>query len=90
MIDCIWYSSIGFFFLVTAPVDDSFSIWAQWGLAGAVVGITLWRDWEREKRMSAEIGKLTEQMNKAFMGALEKNTLALEELKRRPCMIGDK
>lgn len=30
-------------------------LWAQWSLAGLVVGYTLWRDAQRERRMATAI-----------------------------------
>ena len=38
-----------------APAGFCAEEWGKWGLAGLVVAYTLWRDWEREKRMADTI-----------------------------------
>ena len=40
---------------VDYPMPSVSEEWGKWGLAGMVVAYTLWRDWEREKRMAATI-----------------------------------
>lgn len=61
--------------------------WAQWGLAGLVVGFTLWRDATREKAMAATMERrqaeaLQEQkwVKDTLMGALDRNTAALNSI----------
>ena len=56
------------------------TVWAQWGLAGLVVGFTLWRDYEREKRMSAAIEAEQKWVQETLMSALERNTMAMQSL----------
>ena len=60
------------------PLDSS--VWAQWGLAGLVVGFTLWRDYFREKRMSAAIEGQQKWVQETLMGALERNTMAMNSI----------
>ena len=84
--------------LASVPMDaNALSPWAQWGLAGLVVGFTLYRDWEREKRMSkenmelgAKIDDARRWQNETLVVALKDNTAALQELKNRPCMADKK
>ena len=56
------------------------SVWAQWGLAGLVVGFTLWRDYLREQRMSKAIQDQQDWVQTTLMGALERNTAAINSL----------
>ena len=57
MIETAIKGTMGFLLLATVPFEGDPSAWAQWGLAGLVVGYTLWRDWQREKRMSEALEK---------------------------------
>ena len=59
-------------------------LWAQGGRAGLVVGYTLWRDHDRERRMSRAIEKHQEWVQGTLLGALERNTVALERLSGVP------
>ena len=61
--------------------------WAQWGLAGLVVGFVLVRDWQREKAMVATAEKRQaealaehEWIRNTLMGALERNTQAMNSI----------
>ena len=67
--------------------DGGSEVWAQWGLAGLVVGFTLWRDYLREKAMAAAMEKRQAEavgqqkwVQDTLMGALERNTLAMQSL----------
>lgn len=72
---------------VPSVPDVSTSIWAQWGLAGLVVCYTLWRDYEREKRMSEALAKQNDFIQNTLVATIQKNSVSLDELKRRPCMF---
>ena len=63
------------------PIDTADSaVWCQWGLAGVVVGYTLWRDWQREKRMGAAIDSQQKWIRETLVGALERNATAMERM----------
>lgn len=65
----------------SAPVDSAEpSLWMQWGLAGVVVAYVLWRDWQREKRMSAAIEGQQKWIRDTLVGALERNAKAMERM----------
>lgn len=70
-------------FGVAAPVaDGDGSAWAQWGLAGVVVGFTLWRDQVREARMGAALDRQQAWVRDTLTKALAQNTAALQEVSR--------
>ena len=74
---------MGVLFAAATPIGGDPTLWAQWGLAGLVVGYTLWRDNAREKRMSEAIEKDHKWVRETLVGALERNTSALEKMTAR-------
>lgn len=83
MIETLTKTSMGLLFLASVPVGGDPSLWANWGLAGMVVGYTLYRDWQREKRMSEAIEKHEEWVRRTLVGALERNSVAMERVVER-------
>jgi hypothetical protein len=77
--------SMGTLLAITAPLDGDGAVWAQWGLAGVVVAYVLWRDWHREKRMSEAIERDHTWVRETLLGALERNTAALQKMVRSSC-----
>jgi hypothetical protein len=75
---------MGAMLLASVPVGGDPGLWAQWGLAGVVVGYTLWRDHQRERRMSEALEKHQVWVQNTLLGALERNTVALERLTDSP------
>lgn len=73
-------ASMGLLLAVSIPVGGSSVQWSQWGLAGVVVGYTLWRDWHREKRMSKCIDQTHSWVQDTLVRALERNTIALQKM----------
>jgi hypothetical protein len=70
-------------FAAAAPIEAGAgepSLWAQWGLAGVVVGYTLYRDWQREKRLGAAIDSQQKWIRETLVGALERNATAMERM----------
>jgi hypothetical protein len=76
--------SMGVLLLAAVPAGGDRGVWAQWGLAGLVVGYTMWRDWHRERRMSAELQQHQTWVRDELLGALERNSVALERMATRP------
>jgi hypothetical protein len=66
---------------------DFWSYLAQYGWPVAMVGLFMWRDWEREKRMSARLDLLEDRFTTLQGETIARNTLALEELGKRPCLL---
>ncbi len=65
----------------SAPVESvEPALWMQWGLAGVVVAYVLWRDWQRERRMSAAIEGQQKWIRETLVGALERNAKAMERM----------
>ena len=83
MIETLTKTSMGLLFLASVPMGGDPSLWANWGLAGMVVGYTLYRDWQREKRMSEAIEKHEEWVRGTLVGALERNSVAMERVVER-------
>ena len=83
MMDMVPKVGMGALLLASVPVGGDPTLWAQWGLAGLVVGYTLWRDNAREKRMSEAIEKDHRWVRETLVGALERNTSALEKMTAR-------
>jgi hypothetical protein len=79
-------ASMGGLLMATVPVGGDISQWGQWGLAGLVVGYTLWRDWQREKCLTDAIEKHQAWVRDQLIRALERNTQALEKLNQKKCM----
>ena len=59
------------------PIGGEIDVWSQWGLAGAVVAYTLFRDFHREKRLAESIEQQQVWLRDTFMTTLQKNTEAL-------------
>jgi hypothetical protein len=78
-------AGMGVLLLATVPIDGDMTMWAQWGLAGLVVGYTLWRDWQRERRMSEALEKHQTWVQQTLIIALDRNSRALERIGSRPC-----
>lgn len=86
MIETATKAGMGVLLLASVPpIDGELSMWAQWGLAGLVVGYTLWRDWQRERRMSEALEKHQTWVQQTLIIALDRNTRALERIGSRPC-----
>ncbi len=68
-------------FAAAVPVEGGDpSVWANWGLAGIVVGFTLYNDWQREKRLGAAIDSQQKWIRETLVGALERNATAMERM----------
>jgi hypothetical protein len=65
----------------TTPIGiETPDVWLQWGLAGVVVGFTLWRDHHREKRMASAIERQEAWVRETLLHAVEQNTAALNDI----------
>ena len=83
MIETIAKTSMLGLFAAATPVEASdVSLWANWGLAGVVVGYALYRDWQRERRLSAAIESQQKWIRETLVGALERNATAMERMLR--------
>ena len=80
MIETAAKFGMGALLLVSVPPTPDPELWAQWGLAGAVVAFTLARDWNREKRMSEALEKHQAWTQQTLLNALERNTKAIERI----------
>ena len=80
MIETVTKMSMGVLLVASVPVGGDPGIWAQWGLAGLVVGYTLWRDHNRERRMSEAIERHQKWVQTTLLSALERNSVALERM----------
>lgn len=68
-------------FAAAAPLDAAEpSLWANWGLAGVVVGFVLWNDWQRERRLSSAIEAQQKWIRERLVEALERNAQASERM----------
>lgn len=65
---------------VATPVGGDASAWAQWGLAGLVVGFTLWRDHAREERLSRSMEAQQAWIRDTLTAELAANTAVLQEV----------
>ncbi len=81
--DLAMKAGMGSLLAISVPVGGDAAAWGQWGLAGLVVGYVLWRDWLREKRMSEAIERDHAWVRGTLLGALERNTAAIQQ------MLGD-
>jgi len=77
IVDMAMKTGMGALLAISVPVGGDGAMWAQWGLAGLVVGYVLWRDWLREKRMSEAIERDHKWVRETLLSALEKSTAAL-------------
>jgi hypothetical protein len=65
----------------SAPVGmDEPALWMQWGLAGVVVAYVLWRDWQRERRLSTAIEDQQRWIRETLVATLERNAGAMERM----------
>ena len=80
MIETVSKAGMGLLLAASVPAGGDPTLWAQWGLAGLVVGYTLWRDHNRERRMSAAIDKDHKWVQETLVRALERNSAALENV----------
>jgi 2-keto-3-deoxy-6-phosphogluconate aldolase len=64
--------------LASAAIDSPIAQLANWGLAGAVIAIVLWRDHHREQRMARALG----EQQKQLIDLLSRTTAALERIDR--------
>lgn len=80
MIETATKATMGVLLVAATPLGGDPSAWAQWGLAGIVVGYTLWRDHLRERRMSQALDKHQAWVQGTLLHALERNTVAMERL----------
>jgi hypothetical protein len=83
MIETMVKGIMGALLVATMPFDGDPGAWSQWGLAGLIVGYTLWRDWQREKRMSEALEKHQQWTQQTLLGALNRSTSAIERLLSR-------
>lgn len=80
MTETVLKTGMGVLLLASVPVGGDPGIWAQWGLAGMVVGYTLWRDSIRERRMAEALERHQNWTQATLLSALERNTAALEKM----------
>ena len=80
MIETLTKASMGALLIAAIPATDDPGLWANWGLAGIVVGYTLYRDWHRERRMSEALEKHQAWVQDTLVGALQRSTVAVEKL----------
>ncbi|MCY3019538.1 MAG: hypothetical protein NTW87_10990 [Planctomycetota bacterium] len=90
MIETLTKASMGVLLAASVPMTGDPGLWAQWGLAGIVVGYTLWRDWQRERRMSEALEKHQTWVQQTLVCALERSTKAMERIASRPCIAEKK
>lgn len=65
----------------SVPVDSvEPALWMQWGLAGVVVAYVLWRDWQRERRLSSAIEAQQRWIRETLVATLERNAGAMERM----------
>lgn len=83
MMETFVKAGMGALLLATVPVGGAPALWAQWGLAGTVVGYTLWRDWQRERQMSESTERQNEWVRNTLVKALERNSVVLEKVAER-------
>ena len=82
MLDSALKLTMALMLVAIVPVDGDTSAWAQWGLAGLVVGYTLWRDWRREQRMSESLERHYAWLRDELLVALNRNFQAIERMAR--------
>ena len=81
MMETLAKLTMGGLLVLATPIGQSTTeLWAQWGLAGVVVGYVLWRDWQRERRMSAAIEHQQRWIRETLLSALERNAVAMERM----------
>jgi sensor domain CHASE-containing protein len=81
MIETVAKLSMVGLFAAAAPIDASEpTLWANWGLAGVVVAYVLWRDWQRERRLSAAIEAQQRWVRETLVETLARNATAMERM----------
>ena len=80
MITSMMRGTMGLLFAASVPTSPDPGQWAQWGLAGLVISYVMWRDWQRERRMSEDLQKHQTWVRDTLLDALERNTAALERM----------
>ena len=81
MIETVAKLSMVGLFAAATPIDASDpSLWANWGLAGVVVGYVLYRDWQREKRLSSAIEAQQKWIRETLVETLARNATAMERM----------
>ena len=79
--------SVGLVSATIPPIDQQ---WGQWGLAGIVIGFVMYRDYRREDKLSDRLGKQEDWIKKELAETINKNTIVIERLCNRPCMLENK
>ena len=82
-----WLTNTAMLMAATAPAPDA-TPWAQWGLAGVVIGIVIWQSWQRECRLGARIDELENRqmaLHERSIIAAERMAAAVEALAKTPC-----
>ena len=81
MIETVAKMSMVGLFAAATPLDASDpSVWANWGLAGVVVGYVMYRDWQREKRLSTAIEAQQKWIRETLVETLARNAKAMERM----------
>lgn len=65
-------------------MDELWHLWAQWGLAGLVVGFSLWRDWQRERLLHARLDAHEQWLRTHMLQIIDRNTAVMARLEQ--CM----
>jgi hypothetical protein len=65
------------------PLGADGQTWAQWGLAGLLVGYTQWRDWRREEQMRAARESDHNWAREKMLPALERCSAVIEQCTRQ-------
>lgn len=68
---------------VAAPLGADAQAWAQWGLAGLLVGYTQWRDWRREEQMRAAREADHNWAREKMLPALERCSTVIQQCTRQ-------
>jgi hypothetical protein len=74
------FSMVGLLAVATPVQSADPTLWAQWGLAGIVVAYVLWRDHQRERRLSTAIESQQKWIRDTLLSALERNAKAMERM----------
>lgn len=61
------------------PSSFNFGQLTQWGLAGAIIVFTLWRDWQREGIMTRRNQELEDYIRNKMAPVIEANNQALKD-----------
>lgn len=82
MITTMKLSMLALLLAALPPEDGTATLWAQWGLAGVVVGFVLVRDHQREKRMAAALEARDAFIREQFAGNLKRMDTPMNGTKR--------